>query len=163
MQPTTIDIYTDGSAEKHAGGRLGCGAYCSYLGKDYHMSLECTREVLDSYGIPRTQACSNPTAEFVAFVEVLRILKSTPAKYHLKFWIDYNGVGMWTSGQWRAKEPHIRAILCEYKTIVEAMKCQVSVHWVRGHSGCHGNAMADTQAGLYKTNTDQFEELAKLL
>lgn len=163
MQPVTLDIYTDGSAEKHAGGRLGCGAFCSYMGKEYVMSLECTKEVLGKYNIPASQPCSNPTAEFVAFVEVLKILRNTPSKYSLKFWIDYNGVGMWTTGQWRAKEPHIRAILQEYKAVIESMKCHVSVHWVRGHSGSYGNDMADRQAGSYTTDIDQFEELAKLL
>lgn len=163
MELVTLDIYTDGSAEKRPGGRLGCGAFCSHMGQEYTMSVACTREVLAKYNIPVSQPCSNPTSEFVAFVEVLKILRNTPSNYHLRFWIDYNGIGMWTTGQWRAKEPHIRAILQVYKTLMKTMKCQVSVEWLRGHSGVYGNDMADAQAGSYTTDTSQFEELATLL
>lgn len=160
---TTVDIYTDGSAEKRPNGRLGCGAYCNYEDEDYTMSIACTREVLSRYGIPSTQACSNPTSEFVAFVEVLKLLQDTSSRYHLKFWIDYNGIEMWTTGKWNAKEPHIKAILAEYKQAVSKMKCKVSVHWIRGHAGVHGNEMADRQAGKYETNTEEFEQLAAVL
>ena len=158
-----IDIYTDGSAEKRTGGRLGCGAFCLYGDREYTMSVACTREVLDCYGISPTQQCSNPTAEFIAFVEVLKLLKNTHANHHLKFHIDYNGIEKWTTGAWKAKEPHIRAVLDEYKRLITVMKCKVSVHWVRAHSGIYGNESADKQAGMYSTDTTQFQELARVL
>lgn len=157
-----IDIYTDGSAEKK-GTRLGCGSFCLFHDNEYRMSVDCTRELLTLYGIKTTQPCSNPTAEFVAFVETLKILRNTKEKYHLKFWIDYNGIGKWISGEWKAKEPHIRAVLKEYQSIRKGMLCEVSVHWVRGHSGTYENDQADKMAGLYKTNVEEFVELANLI
>jgi ribonuclease HI len=163
MEREIVDIYTDGSAEKAGTKRLGCGSYCHYNDEDYSMSISCTREVLSKYGIPLSQPCSNPTSEFVAFVETLRILKCTSKNFHLKFWIDYNGVGKWTSGEWKAKEPHIKLILEEYNKIKKTMKCEVSIHWVKGHSGEHGNVMADALAGSYTTDTEEFEVLAELL
>ena len=163
MSITTLDIYTDGSAEKRPNGRLGCGSFCVYDEEEYGMSISCTREVLSSYKIPLTQPCSNPTAEFVAFVETLKLLKDTSKSYHLKFWIDYNGIEKWTTGEWKAKEPHIKLILEKYHAIKKTMKCAVSVHWVKGHSGVYGNEMADKLAGSYTTDTSEFEILAELI
>lgn len=160
---TDVDIFTDGSAEKKKGGRLGCGAFCSYLNEEHRLSLECTRDVLSTYGIPVTQSCSNPTSEFIACIEVLNILKNTPEHYHLKFWIDYNGIMFWTNGTWRAKEPHIKLLLAAYKRIIKTMKCQVSVQWIKGHKDSYGNKQADLQAGLYTTDISGFKELANSL
>lgn len=44
-----------------ANGRLACGSFCSYNNKEYCKPIECTRElILNDYGIPLTQKCSNP-------------------------------------------------------------------------------------------------------
>ena len=163
IQAKIVDIYTDGSAEKRPGGRLGCGSYCKYDDEEYSMSIDCNRQLLSGYNIPTAQPCSNPTAEFVAFVETLKILRDTSRAYHLRFWIDYNGIEKWTTGQWQAKEPHIKLILQEYRAIQKSMKCIVTVHWVKGHSGVEGNTKADTLASMYTTNTNDFETLAVML
>jgi ribonuclease H-related protein len=138
----SLDIYTDGSDNN--GLRLG--AYCEYNGPRY-LSKKIDRALLKTWGINNTH-CSNPTAEFIAFGEVLRILNKNEdeaAQFDLiTFHIDYVGVKNWMSGDWNTKEEHIKSI--KERCILLIGKLNIEIKWVRGHSGVYGNEMADKMA-----------------
>jgi hypothetical protein len=60
---------------------------------------------MSKYNITDLRVISNPTAEFIAFCEVLERIKELNVKFIFK--IDYIGVDAWLSGKWKAKQPHI--------------------------------------------------------
>lgn len=163
-QDNEIGIYTDGSHSRKQ-GYIGYGAYCAYKGNAYYISGECTPEKLAIYGIVG-DSISNPTAEFIGFAEVLRILNEACLKMNknilsnkrLHFYIDYNGVAAWMAGSWQIEKPYIQKIkdACEY--MLEDMKVDYVITHIKGHSGIFGNEEADRMAKC-KDSIDTFTEL----
>lgn len=156
-----IHIYTDGSHQR-AHIYLGIGAWTRYNGIEYSLSTSCSKELLNYYGITET-SCSNPTAEFLAFAEVLRRFTSiNNDNIIIIFYCDYLGVQNWMSGAWQCKERYIGKIrdVCHY--YLSLMKCKVEIRHVKGHSGVEGNEMADVLAGSHN-EVDTLIELVQLL
>lgn len=155
-----IDIYTDGSHQRSR-GYLGIGAWCLFGDKEYSLSLTVSADLLLSYGIVETKV-SNPTAELIAFAEVLKRLENTPKGYILQFHADYLGVKYWIEGTWKAKETYIQKIrdICHKR--LQKMGAKVLIFHVAGHSGNIGNDKADSLAGNVK-ETDEFHSLMTLL
>lgn len=161
---TRIDIYTDGSHAKRScfashskvpGGYIGYGAYCQFGGNEYHLSGDVDPQKLSQYRIDPKTVVSNPTAEFLAFAQVLTKLSKVQNSVVLVFHIDYIGVKNWMSGAWRAKKTYIRLIKERSKQIISQAGFQVEIKHVRGHSGVPGNEEADLMAKREET-LDQF-------
>ena len=146
-------IYTDGSHFKHSvEGYIGYGAYCEHLNTIYKMSGKCDNECLKTYQIPPDTKISNPTAEFIAFAEVLRHLSrsSSPSNdfngKKLIFIIDYEGVKKWMNGEWKTKQPYIRSIKAYCDRLIAINGFVIDIQDVDSHSNNYGNDMADALA-----------------
>lgn len=152
----SIIIYTDGSHFK--GQELPTfGAYCSYNNHEYELSGICDERTMSKYGITDLSLISNPTAEFVAFCEVLERIKNINA--HFIFKIDYIGIQAWISGSWKAKQPHIIKIKKIAQDLIKKYNISFEIKHVKAHSGDIGNDKADTLAksGIIR---DNFNELS---
>ena len=154
----TVDIYTDGSHQTSK-NYLGLGAWCVFNGIEYRMSKECNMKMLRTYGITSTK-CSNPTAEFLGFSECLREFESMQLvkSCKLNFYIDYIGVKYWIEGSWKTKEIYIKKIKEECKKLMKSMSCDVEIFHVKGHTGNHGNEMADECA----TDMNEYNDFSSL-
>lgn len=151
----TVVIYTDGSHFK--GQSLpSFGAYCLYKDKEYKLSGICDEKTMSKYNITDLRVISNPTAEFIAFCEVLERIKDLNVKFIFK--IDYIGVDAWLSGKWKAKQPHIIKIKQIAQNLIRQYKINYLIEHVKAHSGDLGNDQADdlARSGL---EYDNFNEL----
>lgn len=144
-----LNVYTDGSDRA---GRLGIGAFCSYDNIEYFYGDICN---LKKYNI--TESCSNPTAEFIAVVEVINMFRDIkmPLIEEIHIWTDYDGVPKWISGENNCNEPHIKKIKSVYDAIAKSIQPKIRSRWVKGHVNIYGNEQADKCAGgkLEKINT----------
>lgn len=139
----SLHIYTDGSHQRSK-GYLGIGAWIKYKGREYNLSLEVTPQLLSEYGISN-DLCSNPTAEFLAFAEVIR--RITHIRRPIVFYNDYIGIQMWMTGMWNANESYIIKIRDMCINTIKMYNLYVSYVHVKGHSGVEGNEKADKLAG----------------
>ncbi len=145
-----LEIYTDGSHYKHAeteiNTKIGLGGFLILNRKEYCWSSPVDSIILKRYNI--NEKISNCTAEFLAVVEVLRLIVDNIDKnVKVIFYNDYIGVEKWISGEWKCKKPYIKNIQMEYFKLVSCRKnIKVEFKHVDGHSGVYGNEMADTLA-----------------
>ncbi len=137
-----LDIYTDGSHLKHTTDYIGYGAFCKYEQNEYNLSGTVTKDLFEKYNF--NGKISNPTAEFIAFHQVLLRLNTVKCKVIATFYIDYIGVSKWMTGQWKTKQQNIRGI----KNRCDALKNKHDIKYkhVSGHSGVLGNDIADKMA-----------------
>lgn len=159
----TIILYTDGSHFKKTNGHLGCGIFCIYNNQEYKYSKVCDKDLLDTYGIITT--VSNPTAEFIGYVEALKLLYNSSkdlSGYNIIFKIDYIGVSKWMSGEWQCKEDHIKKIKTQADFYKAKLSCNIIIEYVLGHSGDYGNDQADLLA-KNTNNINTFDKLFKQL
>lgn len=140
-----IEIFTDGSHFKHGDGYLGIGVFCIYDNKEYKLSKNCDENLLKEYGITETNV-SNPTGEFVAFAETLKLLRSVKNNYVFVFKIDYEGVGKWMNNEWKCKKPYIKKIKEKCDAYLKEINGKVEIEHVKGHSKIYGNEQADKLA-----------------
>jgi len=159
IYPIYLDIYTDGSHQKHvSGGYIGYGAWCKYLDTEYSLSGSLDKFTLLEYNIDEKEIVSNPTSEFVAFAEVLNRFRKLQTKIKITFWIDYIGVSKWMSGEWKAKKDYIQKIKTRCKQHLEDIslnsKSEIEIKYVPGHQGIKGNEMADKLAKSNQTIDD---------
>ena len=155
-----INIYTDGSHQPYNNNYLGAGAYCNYKENEYELSITCDKEYLTKYKI-KEAGCSNPTAEFFGFAEVLRYFVGVSG-YSIHFHIDYEGVDNWMNGSWNCKKTYIKKIKEYCKEILTRIKCDVHIFHIDGHSGNKGNDRADILAKSPDVHSN-FQELIDLL
>lgn len=141
--PQELHIYTDGSHIK-PDGAIGYGAWCQYENKNYSLSGKIDDDFLLSYNI--INKVSNPTAEFIAFHQVLTKLEKIKTKVLVTFYIDYVGVIKWMSGAWKAKQPHIQKVKNKCDQILKNTIHSIKYVHVPAHSGVYGNVMADKLA-----------------
>ena len=157
----TCKIYTDGSHQREQ-DYLGIGAWCRWSDTEFWYSKKITRELLNSYGVPTESECSNPTAEFVAVVEILKKFEGRKLHVPITIITDFVGVKNWMSGTWKANEPHIVAVLKKCREVAENIDGTVNFGWVKGHSGHDGNDNADKMAGSHD-EIDTFGDLLPLI
>ena len=66
--------------------------------------------------------------------------------YEIHMYYDYEGVGKWISGEWRAK----KVLTQKYKVYVSGLlstrDISLNLHHVRGHAGNNGNELVDKLA-----------------
>lgn len=156
-QSKGIHIYTDGSDKTN---HLGFGAFCNYKGVSYEMSRTCDDRCLARYKINRKEKISNPTMEFMGFAQTLRTLSMLNIDWeseHLYFYIDYNGVEKWMSGEWKCNEYYIKNIKSKCEEYLNKLGCKYTIYHVKGHSGNYGNDQADRLAGMSE-NINTFRE-----
>jgi ribonuclease HI len=148
-----VDIYTDGSAEKPNSNKnngilpaLGIGAYCKYRNIEYYYSRNCDVKMLSKYNIVET-SISNPTAEFLAFAEILNILvplsKKPQNNIIIRFHIDYEGVGKWMNNEWQAKKDYIKKLKDNAQKLIKIIGYTIEIVHVKAHTGVQGNELAD--------------------
>lgn len=161
----TIEIFTDGSHKKHSvNNYIGFGAFCSYNDKEYKLSGNCDQNILLEYGIEPETNISNPTAEFLGFAEILKMIHkfANLKKYKFVFKIDYNGVKNWMNGSWKCKETYIKKIKQKCDLLLSEIQSQILIEYVPSHSGVKGNEEADALAKSdIKINT--FSDLFSIL
>lgn len=167
--PKIIEIYTDGSHQKHTDNYIGFGAYCKYIDKEFKLSGTVDEDILKFYDIKDDIKISNPTAEFLGFAEVLRILytnlvdKKLLYKYKIIFKIDYIGIREWMNDKWKCKEIYISNIKNKCLKFIESLKnIEIIVEHISGHTGIYGNEQADI---LAKSSIiyNNYDELTKLI
>lgn len=145
-QDKSMIIYTDGCHYKHAFPTyLGIGGYCQYSGQEYHLSKRIDGKMLESYGIKEMEGISNPTAEFIAFAETIKILSTIKGINAIKiiFRLDYIGVEKWMNGEWKITKPYIQCVKDFCSDKIKEFKLNVRYEHVNGHSGIEGNEIAD--------------------
>ena len=158
----TIEIFTDGSHFKHNNdGYLGIGVFCIYNDKEYKLSNHCDESLLKEYGITETKL-SNPTMEFLAFAETLKLLRNVKNSYIFVFKIDYEGVGKWMKNEWKCKKPYIKKIKEKCDLYLKEIKGKVEIQHVKGHSKIYGNEQVDKLAKC-REKIDTIYELIRLL
>lgn len=158
LDTNDLHVYTDGSHIK-GGGYIGYGAYCEYKSVKYYLSGSINDSILSDYGI-NDNKISNPTAEFLAFAEVIKILSTVNIK--IVFFIDYIGVANWMSGRWKTKASYIKKIKDITKDRIEKNNLLITIKHVSGHSGNYGNNQADLMAKS-KTDINTFNKLVLVL
>ena len=158
VKENVIEIYTDGSHQRSI-KYLGIGAWCCYKNKEYSLSATCDADLLESYDITEDK-CSNPTAEFIAFAEVLKYFKKAdlPAHIGIIFYIDYIGVKHWIEGNWKAEKDYIRKIRDTCLKIMKKIKNPIQIVHVKAHSCVLGNECADVLAKCLDSFSN-FDEL----
>lgn len=139
-----IEIYTDGSHFKHGDGYLGIGAYCKYKDTEYKMSKDCGK-LLPEYGIINEKV-SNPTAEFIGFCEILKLIYLSEIKSDFVFKIDYEGIEKWMTGKWKCKKSYIKKIKEQCDFYVKNIHGKIRIEHVKGHSKNYCNDQADILA-----------------
>lgn len=182
-EPQTTIIFIDGSKHKKGGiPHRGSGAYCRFNSKDYHLSVPCTREVLQRYNILESDYdnMSSPTMEFMAFSETLyRFINFTrqnnssnnnnndnervTPRINLCFFADYLGVKSWIDGSWTPSKDYITKIRDICWIIIHELKkrgVDIFVYHIHGHVKIFGNELSDVNAKstVYK---DDFGNLVK--
>lgn len=67
--------------------------------------------------------------------------------YQLNLVYDYEGIGAWLTGRWKAKKPATRWFVEIVRSILEQVpNLKVNYIWVRGHASSFGNNEADRVA-----------------
>jgi ribonuclease H-related protein len=80
---------------------------------------------------------------------VIRLLESIKPGVELEVLHDYEGVGKWARGEWKAKTPVSSGYIAELKRL----RRNVKFTWVKGHAGHALNETVDQLA--YKGLTEQ--------
>lgn len=126
--------YVDGSYDKKSGD-FSCGAVLFWQGGQVEFSQKFTD--------PELAAMHNVAGEIMGALTVIRYCreKGVPA---LEIHHDYEGVGCWADGSWRANKPGTQRYAAECQEAAKSMKLQFVK--VKGHSGDTYNDMADALA-----------------
>lgn len=138
MSDKKVVIYTDGACRGNPGPG-GWGVYMRYQGNEKN---------LKGYVAETT----NNRMELTAAIESLRALKRaceielyTDSKYvmqGIKEWIEN-----WKKNNWKtAAKKDVKNVDLWQQLDKESRRHQIDWLWVKGHSGVHGNEMADQLA-----------------
>lgn len=126
--------YVDGSFDK-ASGDFSCGAVLFLDGEEITFSQRFTdRELAGMH---------NVAGEIMGALTVLRYCQEHGAKA-LEIHHDYEGVGRWADGSWKANKPGTQRYAAECQAAAKGMRLRFVK--VKGHSGNKYNDMADALA-----------------
>jgi len=135
--------YTDGSGSEEA-----CGFGVVFLYEDeegYH-------KVYEECGNLSKHASRQIAGEIEAAIVAIKYALDNKS-FSLKIVHDYTGIGRWTSGAWRAKDPDAQRLV-EWHDYAVDCGLDISYTWVKGHSKDKWNEYADELAtkGVAQTN-----------
>lgn len=146
-----IDIYTDGSYNK------------DFPGFTYGAFVSNVASVSAKTSVEEATSMWNVGGELLAAIaaitfakEVAHNLANSGESLYVNLYYDYEGVGKWASGDWKAKKPLTKAYRKFYlETVSSVQNMTISLNWVKGHSNVQGNIDADA---LAKSGLDGNEE-----
>lgn len=123
--------YVDGSFDSKSGD-FACGAVLFLGGEELTFS--------ERFHDPEMAAMHNVAGEIMGALTVIRycLERGVPA---LEIHHDYEGVGRWADGSWKANKPGTQRYAAE--CLAAAQRMRLSFVKVRGHSGDTYNDMAD--------------------
>lgn len=73
-------------------------------------------------------------------------LKLNPVHYDVYLYYDYEGVGKWLTGEWRAKKVLTHKYVSYIKNLLSTRDINLTLRWVPGHTDVYGNERADSLA-----------------
>ncbi len=126
--------YVDGSFDKSTGD-FSCGAVLFLDGEEVTFSRRFTD--------PELSSMHNVAGEIMGALTVIRYCLEHHIKA-LEIHHDYEGVGRWADGSWKANKPGTKSYAAECRAAMEHMKLRFVK--VKGHSGDKYNDMADSLA-----------------
>lgn len=126
--------YVDGSFDKGSGD-FSCGAVLFLDGEELTFS--------ERFHDPDMAAMHNVAGEIMGALTVIRycLERGVPA---LTIHHDYEGVGRWADGSWKANKPGTQRYAAECREAAQRMRLRFVK--VKGHSGDKYNDMADALA-----------------
>jgi len=133
-----VTLYTDGACRGNPGPG-GWGAYFEYAD---------ARKELRGYDAETT----NNRMELMAVIEALKALKRpcdvelhTDSRYVLQGMTEW--INGWKKNGWKtASRKPVKNVDLWQQLDQQVARHNINWHWVRGHSGIHGNEMADQLA-----------------
>jgi len=133
-----INIYTDGSYHRSS-GRCGYG----YVILDEHDNIihEAKGEVKDLFFTKHW----NVGGEVAAVLEALKVCVTEGFK-EVTIYHDYNGIGYWGSGKWRANTPLTKYYKDWVNQLTSIQNMKINWQWIKGHSGKKWNEYVDKLA-----------------
>lgn len=137
-----IDIYTDGSYNKEYPDTT----YGAFVSDAASLSVKTT--------VPEATAMWNVGGELLAAIaaitfvkEVAKNLAVNSEELQVNLYYDYEGIGKWANGSWKAKKPLTKAYRMFYlETVSNTPNMKLNLIWVKGHSITQGNNDADELA-----------------
>ena len=155
-----LNIYTDGSYSKADPGNTYGGFYCEGI---------CLNQSVKT-SVPEATAMWNVGGELLAALTVIKMVASMAEalekeneSLNVNIIYDYEGVGKWCSGEWKAKKTMTIAYRDYVRKVQRTHKnLKINFIWVKGHNGTTGNEVADRLAyeGMIgKRNTLNMDEL----
>lgn len=126
--------YVDGSFDS-ASGDFACGAVLFLEGEELTFSERFTDRELASM--------HNVAGEIMGALTVIRYCLERGVKA-LEIHHDYEGVGRWAEGSWKANKPGTQRYAAECRAAARSMELRFVK--VKGHSGDKYNDMADALA-----------------
>lgn len=126
--------YVDGSFDKESGD-FSCGAVLFLDGEELTFSERFTD--------PELAGMHNVAGEIMGALTVIRYCLDHGVRA-LEIHHDYEGVGRWADGGWKANKPGTQQYAAECRAAAQVMKLRFVK--VRGHSGDKYNDMADKLA-----------------
>lgn len=126
--------YVDGSFDSKSGD-FACGAVLFWEGQELTFSQR--------FHDPEMASMHNVAGEIMGALTVIRycLMHKIPA---LEIHHDYEGVGRWADGSWKANKPGTKGYAAECRAAMESMELRFVK--VKGHSGDKYNDMADALA-----------------
>lgn len=137
LEKKVVVAFTDGGYDNKT-GTLGYGVYI--LTPDSAKPIE----ISDIVRTGRFSQSNNVTAEVMGVTTALDWVISNEFE-KVTIFHDYEGIGKWANGSWRAKSDIAKWYLKQLNEIYNEY-LDISYEWVRGHSGISYNEEADRLA-----------------
>ena len=161
MSEKIIDVYTDGSYT-WANPDTTFGAF-------YIPSMDV--KMVYKMSTPQARESRNVAGELIgsmmAILEMAKLADESPEKIVMNLIYDYEGVGKWLTGEWRAKKTLTQKYVQFVSTVLNSTpNLKLTLTWVRGHKGLEGNVIADGLARGGASNPqciDITEQMGKML
>ncbi|MBU2882266.1 reverse transcriptase-like protein [Psychrosphaera sp. B3R10] len=141
-------IYTDGSAPNNQNGCTIGGIGVAVFNQEGELLDSFNSRIEPSDGMTTT---TNVRCEMLAVIKALELAKSSDI-IHTDNQMIVKGYNEWLEG-WKLKgwknankKPIANQDLWQHIDKLKQEKSQVTVKWVRGHSGIYGNELADSLA-----------------